>query len=159
MGQVFGADTVMGAEQPCLEIGEGLMDPGQLLGGVFRIADHGRPVLVAPGQGPIGLPSIGQDALPGVIVASAKRAKVAAERSGTTASLIRPEPEPRTSTAPARITSCCRAAGHRAALPQFHRCKSVQLHRTASRPRSGRTMARRNFCSMAQAVSIRANPS
>ena len=51
----------MGAEQPGLEVGEGAVDPGQLLGGVLRIADHGRPVLVAPAQDPERGPAIGQD--------------------------------------------------------------------------------------------------
>ena len=39
--QVLGADAVMGAEQPGLEVGEGSVDPGQLLGGVF-----GSPITV-----------------------------------------------------------------------------------------------------------------
>ena len=45
--QVLGTDAVMGAQQPGLEIGEGPMDSGQMLGGVLRVADHGRPILVA----------------------------------------------------------------------------------------------------------------
>ena len=41
VGQVLGADAMMGAEQPGLEVGEGTVDPWELLGGVLRIADHG----------------------------------------------------------------------------------------------------------------------
>src|SRR3954454_24718915 len=62
VGEVFGADAVMGAEQPSLAVGEGAVDPRELLGSVLRIADHGRPVLVAaPAQAPEGGPAIGQD--------------------------------------------------------------------------------------------------
>ena len=61
VGQVFGADAVVGAAQPGLEVGEGAVDPRELLGGVLQIADHGRPVLVAPAQSPEGVPAIGQD--------------------------------------------------------------------------------------------------
>ena len=104
MGQIFGADAVMGTEQPGLEVGEDPVDPRQLFGRVLRVPDHGRLVLVGPAQGPVGMPSRSvRMVLLGAIVSSAKRAKVAADRSGTTASLIRPEPWPRTSTAPARI--------------------------------------------------------
>ncbi len=43
VGQVFGADAVMGAEQPSLEVGEGAVDPRQLLGRVLRV-----PTTVGP---------------------------------------------------------------------------------------------------------------
>src|SRR5688500_1654556 len=61
VGQVLGADAVMGAQQPSLEVGEGPMDARQLLGGVLRVADHGWPVLAAVAQGPERGPAIGQD--------------------------------------------------------------------------------------------------
>lgn len=61
MGQVLGADAVMGTQQPGLEIGEGPVDARQLFGGVLRVADHGRLVLVATAQGPVGMPAISQD--------------------------------------------------------------------------------------------------
>src|SRR3954447_25092609 len=61
VGQMFGADAVVGAEQPGFEVGEGPVDPGQLLGGVLRVPDHGRPVRVGPAQGPVGMQAIGQD--------------------------------------------------------------------------------------------------
>jgi hypothetical protein len=50
VGQVLGADAVMGAQQPSLEVGEGPMNARQLLGGVLRVADHDWPVLVAVAQ-------------------------------------------------------------------------------------------------------------
>ena len=61
VGQMFDANAVMGAQQPGLQVGEGAMDPRQLLGGILRIADHGWPVVVASAQGPEGMPAIGQD--------------------------------------------------------------------------------------------------
>ena len=47
VGQVFDADAVVGAEQPGLEVGEGAVDPRQLLGGVLRIAAR-RPSSTPP---------------------------------------------------------------------------------------------------------------
>src|SRR5207342_3086417 len=47
VGQMLGANAVMGAQQPGLEVGEGPMDPRQMLGGVLRVADHGRPVIAS----------------------------------------------------------------------------------------------------------------
>lgn len=38
VGQVFGADAVVGARKPGLEVGERLVDPREQLRGVLRVA-------------------------------------------------------------------------------------------------------------------------
>ena len=58
--QVFGADAVVGALQPGLEVREGPMHPREQLGGVLRVTGRRRAVIVGVAEWSVALPSVRQ---------------------------------------------------------------------------------------------------
>ena len=102
--QVFRAHAVVGSRQPGLEVREGPVDAREQPGGLLRIADRGRSMIVGGCAATRSLTS--RRSTPCCRVAPRPRRTGpadAADRSSRTASRMRPEPRPRTSTTPTTI--------------------------------------------------------
>src|SRR5450755_442840 len=152
---MLGADpALVGAEQPALEQARDAMHTWHHdVRRVVVLADHGPLVRVAVlGDGPVRLPPSGVDSRAGLTTASMNGIGRCGETSSTECSRIRPKPLGcliSTAIATIDLVAVSRPGTAPSTPPTYASSTSTQPLR---RGRPGRTIAKRNRCSIAPAV-------